>query len=72
MAAARQVQHLLLQPSADRVRGTDGEDALRRPFGEYGVQKAAIERYLLDRARRHGLPSPSCIRATSADLAGHR
>ena len=33
-----------------------GEDAPRRPFGEYGVQKAAIERYLLDRARRHGLP----------------
>lgn len=32
------------------------EDAPRRPFGEYGVAKAAIEAYLLDRARRHGLP----------------
>ncbi|MGA8115461.1 MAG: NAD-dependent epimerase/dehydratase family protein [Actinocatenispora sp.] len=32
------------------------EDAPRRPFGEYGVNKAAIERYLLDQAQRHGLP----------------
>ncbi|ADB35407.1 NAD-dependent epimerase/dehydratase [Kribbella flavida DSM 17836] len=32
------------------------EDAPRRPFGDYGVQKAAIETYLLDRARRDGLP----------------
>lgn len=29
----------------------------RRPFGEYGVQKAAIEAYLLDQARRHGFPA---------------
>jgi nucleoside-diphosphate-sugar epimerase len=28
----------------------------RRPFGEYGVQKAAIEGLLLDEARRHGFP----------------
>ncbi|ONI68440.1 epimerase [Kribbella sp. ALI-6-A] len=33
------------------------EDALRNPFGDYGVAKAAIERYLLDQARRHGLPA---------------
>ncbi|MFG1815991.1 NAD-dependent epimerase/dehydratase family protein [Kribbella sp. NPDC049174] len=32
------------------------EDAPRRPFGEYGINKAAIESYLLDRARRDGLP----------------
>ncbi len=32
------------------------EDAPRKPFGEYGVQKAAIESYLLDKARRDGLP----------------
>ncbi|MGW1340387.1 NAD-dependent epimerase/dehydratase family protein [Kribbella sp. NPDC002412] len=32
------------------------EDAPRRPFGDYGIQKAAIERYLLDRAHRDGLP----------------
>ncbi len=29
----------------------------RRPFGEYGIQKAAIEDYLLDEARRRGFPS---------------
>jgi nucleoside-diphosphate-sugar epimerase len=32
------------------------EDTPRKPFGEYGVQKAAIEAYLLDKARRDGLP----------------
>ncbi len=32
------------------------EDSPRRPFGDYGVRKAAIERYLLDQAHRHGLP----------------
>ncbi len=29
----------------------------RRPFGEYGIQKAAIEAYLLDEARRKGFPA---------------
>ncbi len=33
------------------------EAAPRRPFGEYGVQKAAIEAYLLDAARRGGFPA---------------
>ncbi len=33
------------------------EDAPRRPFGEYGCQKAAIEAYLLDEARRNGFPA---------------
>jgi nucleoside-diphosphate-sugar epimerase len=28
----------------------------RRPFGEYGIQKAAIEAYLLDEARRGRFP----------------
>lgn len=32
------------------------EDAPKRPFGEYGTQKAAIERYLLGEASRAGLP----------------
>ncbi|WP_043621713.1 NAD-dependent epimerase/dehydratase family protein [Nonomuraea candida] len=32
------------------------EDARREPFGEYGVQKAAIEAHLLDRAHRDGFP----------------
>ncbi len=33
------------------------EDAPRRPLDEYGVAKAAIERYLLNRARSGGVPS---------------
>ncbi|TCC53684.1 NAD-dependent epimerase/dehydratase family protein [Kribbella capetownensis] len=33
------------------------EDTPRRPFGDYGIQKAAIERYLLDQSRRNGLPA---------------
>jgi nucleoside-diphosphate-sugar epimerase len=33
------------------------EDAPRRPFGEYGIKKAAIEAYLIDVARRSGFPA---------------
>jgi nucleoside-diphosphate-sugar epimerase len=33
------------------------EEQPRRPFGEYGIQKAAIEAYLLDLARRNGFPA---------------
>jgi nucleoside-diphosphate-sugar epimerase len=33
------------------------EEAPRRPFGDYGVQKAEIEAYLLDRAHRTGFPA---------------
>jgi nucleoside-diphosphate-sugar epimerase len=33
------------------------EEQPRRPFGEYGIQKAAVEAYLLDEARRHGFPA---------------
>lgn len=33
------------------------ESAPRRPFGEYGIQKAAIEAYLLEKARRDGFPA---------------
>jgi nucleoside-diphosphate-sugar epimerase len=33
------------------------EDQPRFPFGEYGIQKAQIEAYLLDEARRHGFPA---------------
>jgi nucleoside-diphosphate-sugar epimerase len=33
------------------------EDQTRRPFGEYGVQKARIEAYLLAEARRDGFPA---------------
>jgi nucleoside-diphosphate-sugar epimerase len=33
------------------------ESQPRRPFGEYGIQKAKIEAYLLDEARRSGFPA---------------
>src|SRR5665213_201539 len=33
------------------------EEQPRKPFGDYGIRKAAIETYLLDRARRHGFPA---------------
>jgi nucleoside-diphosphate-sugar epimerase len=33
------------------------EEQPRRPFGEYGIQKAQIEAYLLDEARRHNFPA---------------
>lgn len=33
------------------------EDQPKQPFGEYGIQKAAIESYLLNQARRHGFPA---------------
>jgi len=33
------------------------EDQPLNPFGEYGTQKAAIESYLLDEARRRGFPA---------------
>jgi len=32
------------------------EDTPRRPFGDYGIAKAAIERYLLAKAHHDGLP----------------
>ncbi len=33
------------------------ESQPRRPFGEYGIQKAAIERYLLSEAHQRGFPA---------------
>jgi nucleoside-diphosphate-sugar epimerase len=33
------------------------EEAPRRPFGDYGVQKAAIEKYLLAESARGGVPT---------------
>ncbi|MCZ7542138.1 MAG: NAD(P)-dependent oxidoreductase [Anaerolineae bacterium] len=33
------------------------EDMPRRPFGEYGIKKAAIEAYLREEARRNGFPA---------------
>ena len=54
------VQHLLhcgtiwVHGSSGSVPTTEAQP--RRPFGEYGVQKAAIEAFLLDEARRNGFP----------------
>jgi nucleoside-diphosphate-sugar epimerase len=39
------------------VQVPTGESQPRRPFGDYGVQKAAIESYLLEEARRNGFPA---------------
>lgn len=36
------------------------EDQPKYPFGEYGIQKAAIEHYLLDQARRGNFPA-TCL-----------
>ncbi|WP_449395840.1 NAD-dependent epimerase/dehydratase family protein [Devosia riboflavina] len=33
------------------------EDVTKRPFGEYGIEKAAIKSYLLDLARRENFPA---------------
>lgn len=33
------------------------ENQPRNPFGEYGIQKARIERYLLEKARKDGFPA---------------
>jgi nucleoside-diphosphate-sugar epimerase len=59
-ALTGQVQHFLhcgtiwIYGSSVQVPATEQQP--RRPFGEYGIQKAAIEVYLLDQARRHGFP----------------
>jgi nucleoside-diphosphate-sugar epimerase len=55
------VQHLLscgtIWVHGPSVQVPTTEEQPRRPFGEYGIQKAAIEAYLLDEARRGGLPA---------------
>ena len=49
------------------------EEAVKRPFGAYGIQKAEVEAYLLRRARRHGSAGHrSSTRATSSEPAGCR
>ena len=55
-----QVQHLL-HCGTIWVHGPSAvvpttEEQPRRPFGDYGIQKAAIEAYLLETARRLGFP----------------
>ena len=59
-----EVQHFLFCGSiwvhGPSVEVPTTEEQPRTPFGEYGVQKAAIEAYLLDQARRHGFPA-TCV-----------
>jgi len=55
------IQHLV-HVGTIWVHGTSAvvpttETQPRRPFGDYGVNKAAIEAYLLDEARRRGFPA---------------
>jgi nucleoside-diphosphate-sugar epimerase len=56
-----QVQHFLhcgtIWVHGHTVAAPTVEEQARKPFGEYGEQKAAIEAYLLDEARRKGFPA---------------
>lgn len=58
------VQHLLhcgtIWIHGPSVEVPTTEEQPRRPFGEYGIQKAQIEAYLLDEARRNGFPA-TCL-----------
>ncbi|MFZ5918531.1 MAG: NAD-dependent epimerase/dehydratase family protein [Chloroflexota bacterium] len=56
-----QVQHLIVCGTiwvhGHSVSVPTTEEQPRRPFGEYGTNKAAVEVYLLDQARRYGFPA---------------
>jgi nucleoside-diphosphate-sugar epimerase len=60
-AVAGHVQHFLhcgtIWVHGPSVSVPTTEDAPRRPFGAYGIKKAAIEAYLIDVARRSGFPA---------------
>ena len=60
-ALAGQVQHFLhcgtIWVHGPSVAVPTTEMAPRRPFGDYGIKKAAIEAYLLDAARQHNFPA---------------
>lgn len=55
-----QVQHLLhcgtIWVHGPSITVPASEAVPRRPFGQYGIRKAAIEAYLLGEARRNGFP----------------
>jgi nucleoside-diphosphate-sugar epimerase len=59
-----QVQHFLhcgtIWIHGPGVQVPTTETQPRRPFGDYGIQKAAIEAYLLDQARRSAFPA-TCL-----------
>ena len=56
-----QVQHFLhcgtIWVLGHSVEVPATEETSRQPFGDYGIEKAAIQDYLLDQARRHGVPA---------------
>ena len=56
-----QVQHFLhcgtIWSMGHSVEVPAVEETPRHPFGEYGIQKSAIQDYLLEQARRYGFPA---------------
>jgi nucleoside-diphosphate-sugar epimerase len=56
-----QVQHFLhcgtVWSMGHSVEVPATEETPRHPFGEYGIQKSAIQDYLLDQARRYNFPA---------------
>ena len=60
-ATKNRIQHFLhcgtIWIHGPSVEVPSTENAPRRPFGEYGVRKAAIEEYLLREARLNGYPA---------------
>jgi nucleoside-diphosphate-sugar epimerase len=60
-ALAGRIQHFLhcgtIWVHGPKVQAPTSEEQPRRPFGEYGIQKAAIEAYLLKEARQNGFPA---------------
>jgi nucleoside-diphosphate-sugar epimerase len=56
-----QVQHFLhcgtIWTHGHSVSVPTTEDQRKQPFGDYGIQKAAIETYLLDQSRRYAFPA---------------
>lgn len=60
-ALGGQIQHFLhcgtIWVHGPSMQVPTTEEQPRRPFGEYGIQKAAIEAYLLGVARREGFPA---------------
>jgi nucleoside-diphosphate-sugar epimerase len=56
-----QVQHFLhcgtIWTMGHSIEVPATEETPRHPFGEYGIQKSAIQDYLLNQARRHGFPA---------------
>jgi len=69
-----QVQHFLFTGTIWMLGPSEvvptTEEYPRRSFGEYGVQKAAIERFLLDEARRGNFPA-TCIHPGSITGPGY-